>query len=218
VKRRDVLLEDRVWSLLYAMGFTYLSGEGGAFLRVDPKRTDGPKNQIDVVGLDPEIAIAVECKSSSTPRKDSKFQDFLAKHSLIRERFANAANSQFPLDHKRVPVLAIFSWELRLSDNDIERAEEQKVALLNENDLSYYEQLVAHLGPAAKYQFFADMLRGRQVHGLRLAVPAVEARMGKYLLLLFDHTRIPSKDCLCIASRQRKSERCRHLPANDQEK
>jgi len=188
VKRREVLLEDRVWSLLYAMGFTCLSGEGGAFLHVDPKRDDGPKNQIDVVGLDPEIAIAVECKSTSAPRKDSKFQEFLAKHGVIRDRFANAANNQFPLEHKRVPVLAIFTWDLLLSDNDIERAQEQKVALLNENDLHYYEQLTDHLGPAAKYQFFADMLRGRQVHGLRLAVPAIEAKMGKHTCYSFSIT------------------------------
>lgn len=187
-KRREVLLEDRVWSLLYAMGFTHLSGEGGARLHLDHKREDGPKNQIDVVGLDPEIAIAVECKSASTPKKDSRFQESLAKHSLIRERFANAANNQFPLDHKRVAVLAIFTWDLLLSDNDIERAQEQKVTLLNENDLHYYEQLAAHLGPAAKYQFFADMLPGRQVHGLRLAVPAIEARMGKHVCYSFSIT------------------------------
>src|SRR5450755_3121446 len=47
-KRRDILLEDRVWSLLYTLGFTHLSGEGGAFLHLDPKRDDGPTNQIDV--------------------------------------------------------------------------------------------------------------------------------------------------------------------------
>lgn len=187
-KRREILLEDRVWSLLYAMGFTHLSGEGGALLHLDPKRDDGPKNQIDVVGLDPEIAIAVECKSASNPRKDSKFQEFLAKHSVIRERFANAANTQFPLDHKRVAVLAIFTWDLLLSENDVERAQEQQVALLNENDLDYYEQLAAHLGPAAKYQFFADMLRGKQVHGLRLAVPAIETRMGKHTCYSFSIT------------------------------
>jgi DNA sulfur modification protein DndB len=184
-KRRDALLEDRVWSLLYTMGFNYLSGEGGAFLQLDPTRADSPQNKIDVVGLDWEIAIAVKCKSASTPRRDSRFQDVLANHGVIRERFANTSNTQFPLDHKRVPVLAIFTWDLILTDADIERAQELKVALLNENDLYYYEQLAAHLGPAAKYQFFADMLPGRQVHGLRLAVPAIETKLGKHTCYSF---------------------------------
>ena len=41
-KRRAALLEDRVWSVLYAMGFTHLSGDGGARLSVHPKSRQGP--------------------------------------------------------------------------------------------------------------------------------------------------------------------------------
>lgn len=45
----------------------------------------------------------------------------------------------------------------------------------------YYESLVSHLGPAAKYQFFADMLPGKGVQGLALRVPAVRTKMaGSY--------------------------------------
>ncbi len=187
-KRRAVLLEDRVWSLLYAMAFTHLSGDGGARLSVDPKSKQGPTNQIDVVGLDPEITIGVECKSASKPRKDSNFQKDLAKHNIMRQRFANATSGQFPQERRRVPVLAMFTWDLILSYNDVERAKEQKIALLNENDLHYYEQLVAHLGPAAKYQFFADMLPGRQIHGLGLTIPALESKMGRYTCYSFSIT------------------------------
>jgi DGQHR domain-containing protein len=186
-KRLQILLEDRVWSLLYAMGFTHLSGEGGASVRLDPKR-DESLRKIYVVGFDPEIAIAVTCRSSAAPTRDPTFQELLAEHSLIRERFANAANKQFPLGHKRVPVLAIFTWNVLLSANDVSRAQEQKVALLNENDLLYYEQLVSHLGPAARYQFFSDILPGKQIHGLRLAVPAIETKMGRHTCYSFSIT------------------------------
>jgi DNA sulfur modification protein DndB len=187
-KSREILLEDRVWSLLYSMGFTNLSGEGAAFFRPDPKKDSGDDNQLGVVGLDPDIAIAVKCRSAPTPRRDPSFDEFLAEHSLIKERFANAANTQFPLDHKRVPVLAIFTWDLIIPEDIAERAPEQKVALLNENDLDYYEQLVAHLGPAAKYQFFADMLPGKRIHGLSLAIPALETKMGKHTCFSFSVT------------------------------
>ena len=179
-KSHNILLEDRVWSLLYSMGFSHLSGPGGAHLYVKHQNTDSPKNQIDVVALDSEVAIAVECKSALQPKKDSSFQDKLAKHSVIRERFALATNSQFPLTEKRIPVLAMFTSQLMLSDNDIERAQEQKVALLNENDLQYYEQLVSHLGQAAKYQFLADVLPGRSIHGLKVDIPALQTRVGPY--------------------------------------
>lgn len=188
LKSREILLQDRVWSLLYSMGFTHLSGEGDAFLSQDRMRNGGGDNRLGLVGLDPDIAIAVKCKSAPTPRRDMVFAELLAQHSLVRERFANAANAKVPLAHKRVPVLAIFTWDLILSEHDAEKAQEQKISLFNENDLSYYEQLVSHLGPAAKYQFFADMLPGKRVHGLHLAIPAIEAKMGKHTCFSFSIT------------------------------
>jgi DNA sulfur modification protein DndB len=182
-KSNDRLLEDRVWSLLYVMGFTHLSGEGSAFLRLNEAA-----HHLGHVGLDPDIAISVRCKSADAPRKDPKFSDFLEAHGVLRERFANAVNAQFPSDHKRVPVLAVFTWNLLLSDREIEKADDQKVVLLNENDLDYYEQLLAHLGPAAKYQFFADLLPGKRIYGLQLALPALEARMGQHTCFSFSIT------------------------------
>ncbi len=166
-KARSVLLEDRVWSLLYRLGFSHLSADRGAQLTVDPKAEQGgPQNQIDVVGLDLEVAVAVECKSAEHPRRYTDFQKDLAKHALLRERFAAAVSAQFPLRHKRVPVMVFFTWDLILSENDVDRARNDKVVLLNERDLQYYENLASHLGPAAKYQLFSDMLPGRRIYGL----------------------------------------------------
>ena len=184
-KSKDRLLEDRVWSLLYKMGFTHLSDSGGATLVLNPKVTSSPRNQIDVVGLDDEVALAVECKTVHNRKKSAHFQKDIAKHALIRQRFAQAIHRQFALPHKRVPVLAIFTWDLVLTENDIQRAQQEKIALLNEEDLNYYEQLVDHLGPATMYQLFSDMLPGRRVHGLELSVPALRAKMGKYTCYTF---------------------------------
>lgn len=179
-KRNSVLLEDRVWTLLYKMGFTHLSGDGGAKLLLAANNSDGPANQIDVVGVDSEVALAVECKTQLQPKKNTQFPSFLTRHSAIRQNFANSVHKQFKIDHKRIPVLALFTENFILSDNDIERAKCDKIILFNENDLTYYEQLVNHLGPAAKYQFFADMLPGKPIHGLTVKIPAVRSKMGKY--------------------------------------
>ena len=184
-KSKAQLLEDRVWSLLYKMGFSHLSGPSGATLVLNPKDSASPTSQIDVVGVDDEIALAVECKSTRSPKKSPSFQKDMAKHALIRQRFVHAVRKQFPISHKRAPVLAMFTWDLILTENDINRAREQRVTLFNERDLSYYEQLVAHLGPATKYQLFADMLPGREVEGLQITVPALRAKMGKYTCYTF---------------------------------
>ncbi len=180
-KEKSVLLEDRVWSLMFSMGFDDLSGKGGAKLKLDPAVIDAPENQIDVVALDAEIALAIECKSYREPRKDTNFQNYIAKHSEMKIRFAQAIHKQFVLERKRIPIMVIWTWDFIASKPDRDRASNQQVVLLDEHDLDYYEQLVSHLGSAAKYQFYSDILpRNKKVPGLERSFPALKSRMGAW--------------------------------------
>ncbi len=178
-------LEDRVWMLLYRMGFPRLSGDGGASLVVVPKAADSPRTQIDVVGIDDEVAVAIECKSAEVFGKRPRFGAELSKHAMIRKRFAASVNHQYNDGAKRHVVLGMFLSNISLSDNDKARAKDANVLLFGEGDLTYYEELVKHLGPAAKYQFLADMLPGKAVRGLEIRVPAIRARIGGHRCYTF---------------------------------
>jgi DNA sulfur modification protein DndB len=179
-KAHDVLLEDRLWSLLYRMRFPVLSGEGGASLVLSPKDEESPSSQIDVVAIDDEVALAVECKSAEKLSKRTQFQQEIGKHSLIRERFAASVRSQFPINHKRQTVLAMCLGNSTLSDNDQARAKEANIIVFDQHDLSYYESLTSHIGPAAKYQLLAEMLPGKTVPGLAIRLPAIRSKMGGF--------------------------------------
>jgi DGQHR domain-containing protein len=179
-KARGAMLEDRVWSLLYRMGFPLLSGENGARLAVDPKDPASPKVQLDVVGVDGEVGVAIECKSAETVGRKADFDRDIAKHAVHHTRFTQAINALFPQDPKRVGVMAIFTSNIVVSDSERAKAAADKVVLLNERDLDYYEKLVNHLGPAARYQFFADLLPGRPIPGLEINVPAIKGKMGGF--------------------------------------
>ncbi|HEU5407999.1 MAG TPA: DGQHR domain-containing protein, partial [Nitrospira sp.] len=135
--------------------------------------------------IDDETAIAIECKSAEVRARRPQFQDELGKHSLIRQRFAQAIKDQFNANHKRQVALAMFMSNIVLSDNDRKRAQESNVILFDEQDLAYYEALVSHLGAAARYQFLADMLPGKAVPGLDITLPAIRARMGGYTCYTF---------------------------------
>jgi hypothetical protein len=178
IKSHSKRFEDRVWSMLYKMNFSHLSGEGGASILLNPREKESPINQIDVLGLDNEIAIAIECKSSETINKRPQFQGELAKHASIRERFSYAVKEQYPKEPKRTIILAMFLSNILLSSNDYLRAKEAQAVIFDEEDLSYYESLISHIGPAAKYQFFADILPGKEIPGLSITVPAVKTKMG----------------------------------------
>jgi len=177
-KSHDRLLEDRVWTLLYRMGFKFLSGQGGAYLLLDEKEPQGPDNQIDVVAIDDEVAIALECKSSEKPRKFGDFSKDLAKHTGLRERFTRAVRHQYPPLNKRPSTFAFWTSAVVATENDQARAEKDRVILLDEDDLKYYEQLVGQVGAAARFQFLSDVLEGRAVPGLELTVPAVRSKIA----------------------------------------
>lgn len=185
-KTHGQLLEDRVWSLLFRMDFDHLSDQGGAKLPLDLRNPAGAATQIDVVGLETDIALAVECKSQERYGKRSGFQEELAKLSQLRDRFSRSANSgELTGPHRRHCVLAFFLRNIELSKNDRERADEAGVVVFGETDLEYYEKLTAHVGPAAKYQFFADMLPGKAISGLEIRVPSVRSKMGKHICYSF---------------------------------
>src|SRR5690348_16291357 len=124
VKSEAILLEDRVWHLFYRLGFAYISGQGGGWLPLDAKNPSGPTSQIDVVAIDDEVAVAVECKSAEKLSRRPLFQEELGKFSLLRERFVVAASKQYPVLSKRQTALAIFTSNAILSENDKARAKE----------------------------------------------------------------------------------------------
>lgn len=177
-KSHDKALEDRVWTLMYRMGFSELSGAGGAFQLLNASEPKGPHNQIDVVAIDSEVAFAIECKSSENPKKFADFSTILAKHVALKEKFTRAVSAQLPVNHKRVTRFAIWTSKIITADNDRTRANSAGVTLLDEKDLEYYELLVLQVGTAARYQFLADVLEGRGIPGLEIKIPAIRARIG----------------------------------------
>ena len=175
-KKRGPLLESRVWTLLYRMGFPIMSGKGGASVSIGSG--DSPRSQVDVVASDSDIALCIECKSFESPRKDPRFQEVLAKHSVLKKPFAIAIAKVFPVETKRHVASLIFTWDVILSENDRLRANEADVTLFDIADLEYFEALVHLLGPAARYQLLAEVFRGRSIQGLTLRVSALRSKMG----------------------------------------
>ena len=178
-KTRPVLFEHRVWTMLHRMGLPYLSGDAGATLKLS-EANGQVKNQLDVVAIDDELAMVFECKTSEKFSRRPQFQDELAKLAAFRERFTRSVNSdaRWPADRKRTPVVGFFLENINLSDNDRQRSREANVLLFDEHDLEYYEKLVSHLGPAARYQFYADAAPSKLIAGLNIRVPAVRTKIG----------------------------------------
>lgn len=181
----NVLLEDRVWYLLYKMGFDYISEDGGAFLYRNSKESMVPECQIDVLSIDNEVALVIECTTADKPKKNSSVDEIINKHVTNKHKIAQSIHSQYKLNYNGAIVFIIWTHDVIIGRNTKQKAIDNNIILLNKHDLLYYEQLVSHLGPAAKYQFFADMMPHKNIHGLKISMPALETKMGGYTCYVF---------------------------------
>jgi DNA sulfur modification protein DndB len=173
-KDSSVWFLDRVWSILFKMEFSHLSLEGGALL----ENRQGGAELIDIACVGEEVAVGILCRTSRTYSRLPTLRADLSLLDNAREKFARSVNSQFDPTEKRQVALVILTQNALISDQDRELAKEKGVTIFDGNDLSYYESLVSHLGPAARYQFLADLLPGKSIAGLAIRVPAIRTKMG----------------------------------------
>ena len=175
-KPHDEVFEDEVWALLSKLGFRYLSADRHLKIRYDKK--DGASQQIDVLAIDDECALIVECKCAKGPA--SRVANFKTEieslggkkaglHREIRERFNKP-------DLKIAYLLATKNYTI--IDADAERLASFKIQHFSEVDLEYYQELVGHLGTAARYQFEADIFQHQSIPELDGRVYAVQGSMG----------------------------------------
>lgn len=180
-KESRLVLENRVWTLLYRTGFEYLSVDGGAELDVHGNGHTSTKVHLPVVGIDADVAtvcVPLFCDQSEMARRFTETVELL---KTIQLPFITAVNQQYSnASQKRHSALAIFVPNDSLTQESKRQASAAKISVLEERDLSYYTELTAHLGKAAKYQLLADLLPGKQIPGLKIRVPAIKMRMGPY--------------------------------------
>lgn len=168
--------EDRLWVLLSRLGFKYISRDRSCRLQYD--QGAGSTQQLDVLAVDDECAVIIECKSAEgTAPKAGNFKTEIESlagkkaglHREIRERFGNPKL-------KIAYVLATQNYTLKRAD--LERLDSFQIHHFGEADLEYYSELADHLGAAARYQFEANLFKGQDIPSIDGRVFAIEGTMG----------------------------------------
>lgn len=178
-KSIPVQVEDRIWTVLYKMGFLHLNGEGGAKLR----QNDTVWNQIDALAYDDDTALVIECKSAEQLKSKEDLQKDMA---LLEQHRNNISQILRTTNETKVRVGSILVlFDINLSETEIERAKASRITLIDATALDYYERLVEHTGSASKYQLLGEVFAGQDIDGLKITIPAVEARLGKNTIYTF---------------------------------
>ena len=170
-KTHNAAFEDRVWGLFAKMGFSFLNSTK----RFTLPYGNGLSKQIDVIACDHEAVIIVECKSSE---KRSKGTHQAAIHELshLKEPLRASIRKLIPGAPK---VAFIFATNNSIvSPNDKQRLADNSIHHFSQDHISYYEQLVDHLGAAAKYQLFGSLFEGETIPNLKTRVPAIKGKVA----------------------------------------
>lgn len=182
-KSPEVLLEDRVWCLLYRMGYPRLSG---AKFTVELRGSGGlEQKRLSVLALDDETAIVVECRARSS-RGRRNLQKDIEEFEAAQKKISSAIRSSSSKSYNPKIVWMFATTNIIWAERDAERAEAANIRIVTENELQYFEAFVSHIGTAGRYQFLAEFLEGQEITNLQnVRVPAVRGRFGAHTYYSF---------------------------------
>ena len=185
-KTHDERLENRVWCVLYQLGYPVLNS-GRKFEIQIAKSNDGTvvNKQVDVFAKDDETVIVLECKSCEEMQDRDLRKDILELASL-QKPMANAIRQHFGADFKPKILWGFVTWNVIWKKNDLALAEENGIVVLKDRDLRYLEEISRSVGAAARYQFHAEFFQGQKIPALEgKYVPAILTKLGGHKAYIF---------------------------------
>lgn len=180
-KPADEAFEDRVWMLFARMGFTDMNRDRHLEIPYE-KNNPALTQQIDVLAIDDETAIVVECKSAQTQDKKTNFKETITAMQGTRAGIMAAVKKKYP---KRRFAFIFATHNYVLGDQDLDRLREAKITYFDEDVLVYYEELVRQLGRCAKYQLQGHLFMNQKIDNMQALVPAVQGSMGGHTYYAF---------------------------------
>lgn len=174
----DEEFENQVWLLFNKLGFSYMN-KGRFFKLSYSDKEENLTQQIDVFAADEESIIIIECKSSKTLDRKTSFKTDIEAIGGKRGGLIAAAKKLFP--SKKLKVKFVFATKnYALSKQDKDRMADFGIVHFDEDSIKYYEELLNHLGIAARYQLLGNLFEGQKIPEMHSVVPAIEGEMGSH--------------------------------------
>lgn len=183
-KRVGDAFEDEVWSIFYKMGFKYMNkaDENGTKFAVLYSPENGLSKQIDVVAIDDEVCLLIECKESSQYGARRNFQMDINEVPSFYGKVCQTIKVKYP----NVKFKYIFATKnVVVGQQDKNRLKENNIIHFDYATVLYYKALVEHLGSAAKYQLLGQIFAGQKISNMDVEVPAIRGKMGTYTYYSF---------------------------------
>ena len=182
-KKHNDKFEDDVWCQLHDLGFRHLNFTNDFNLPFGSGALE--KKQIDIIAVNEDCVLLVECKSS---QKHASAPSFKTEFEGLPQRldgFGKALVELFGKGRKIKYIFATRNLKLDRTSADVERLLSTGSFFYNNNTYDYINRLIKAYKNAAHYQFLALLFRGELINKERIEVPAIEGRMGKKTYYMF---------------------------------
>ncbi len=179
-KRNGDGFEDEVWSIFYKMGFKFMNKNNNFGVVYSPE--NGLSKQIDVIAIDEEVCLLIECKESSKYGTKRNFQMDINEVPSFYDKVCQILRNRYP----KVKFKYIFATKnIDVSDKDKSRMKENNIIHFDYSTILYYKALVSHLGSAGKYQLLGQLFAGQKISNLDVRIPAIRGKMGSHTYYSF---------------------------------
>lgn len=182
-KSHNDKFEDDVWCQFYELGFRHLNFTNDFKLPFGK----GPleKKQIDVIAVNNDSILLVECKSSQKLTKAPSLKTEFEGLPLRLDGFRKALEQLFGKGKKVKYIFATRRLKLDRTSVDIERLLDTGSFFYNDNTYDYVNLLIDKYNNAAHYQFMSLLFKGELINKDRIEVPAIEGNMGGKTYYMF---------------------------------
>lgn len=188
-KSHNVQFEDDVWCQLYRLGYRRLNVDETFCLPFGPNKED--KKQIDIIAIDDDSVLLVECKSSEISAKAPSYKAEFESLRLRLDGFRKSVDQAFGPGRRIKYIFATRNLRLGRDSVDVMRLVEAGGFFYNDNTFEYVDSLIKSYRDAAHYQFMGLIMKGQLINKDKIEVPAIEGIMGDktyYMFSLEPHT------------------------------
>ncbi len=182
-KSHHAQFEDDLWCQLYRLGYRHLNVGDNFHL---PFSKDGrDRKQIDVVAVNDDSVLLIECKSAEKPIKAPSYKTEFEALNQRLDGHRKAIEQLFGPNRRLKYIFATRNIRLGRESIDVERLENTGSLYFSDNTFDYIEGLIKSYKDAAQYQFLGMLFKGQSISKERIALPAIEGRMGDKTYYMF---------------------------------
>ena len=182
-KSHNLQFEDDIWCQLYRLGYRMLNVDGNFRLPFGSDPAD--KKQIDVIAIDEDSVLLVECKSSETSAKPPSYKTEFETLRFRLDGYRKAIDQTFGSGRRLKYIFATRNLRLNRDSTDIVRLVDSGGFYYNDNTFQYIDSLLKSYRGAAHYQFMGLIMKGQSINKDKIEVPAIEGMMGNKTYYMF---------------------------------